>query len=129
LNGYASLKISIRKDAGHPSIVNEVKMLRLLGKFAQEADHPGLDFTRLARDIFEVDGPSGPHYVIVTQPQGPSLRTLQETFVNAKYPKILLKSLVHRLWFSVNWLHATCGVIHTGMLAGEIASNINDSLI
>lgn len=91
-------------------------MLQRLGKFAQEADHPGLDFTRLASDVFEIDGPSGRHYCIATKPQGSSLRTLQETFANAILPKILVKSLIHRLLFSVNWLHATCGVIHTGML-------------
>ena len=91
-------------------------MLQRLGKFAQGADHPGLDFTRLASDVFKIDGPSGRHYCIATKPQGSSLRTLQETFANAILPKILVKSLIHRLLFSVNWLHATCGVIHTGML-------------
>lgn len=90
-------------------------MLQRLGKFA-EVDHPGLDFTRLAQDIFEIDGPSGPHYCIVTKPQGPSLRVLQETLPNAVLPKLLVKSLIHQLLFSVNWFHATCGVIHTGML-------------
>lgn len=94
-------------------------MLRRLSEFAREADdHPGIDFTRLARDIFEIDGPYGRHYCIVTKPQGGSLRTLQETFTNAIFPKMLVKSLVHRLWFSLNWLHAACGVIHTGMLSG-----------
>jgi hypothetical protein len=91
-------------------------MLQRLGKFAQEADHPGLDFTRLARDVFEVDGPTGRHYCVATKPQGGSLRTLQETFPDAILPKLLVKSLIHRLLFSVNWLHATCGVVHTGML-------------
>lgn len=95
-------------------------MLQRLGKFAQEADHPGLDFTRLATDVFEVDGPSGRHYCIAMKPQGSSLRTLQETFANAILPKILVKSLIHRLLFSVNWLHATCGVIHTGLLNEKI---------
>lgn len=90
-------------------------MLQRLGKFA-EVDHPGLDFTRLAQDIFEIGGPSGPHYCIVTKPQGPSLRVLQETLPNAILPKLLVKSLIQRLLFSVNWFHATCGVIHTGML-------------
>ena len=37
-------------------VANEVKMLRRLGMLAQEANYPVLDFTRFARDIFEVDG-------------------------------------------------------------------------
>ena len=90
-------------------------MLQLLGTFAQGSDHPGLDFTRLASDVFEIDGPSGRHYCIAAKPQGTNLRTLQETLVNAILPKGLVKSLIHRLLFSVNWLHATCGVVHTGI--------------
>lgn len=98
-------------------------MLRRLREFAKEADHPGLDFTRLALDVFDIDGQSGRHYCIATKPQGSSLRALQETFANAIFPKMLVKSLVHRLWFSVNWLHATCGVIHTGMLYAWLAKS------
>ena len=93
-------------------------MLRRLGKFAQEADHPGLDFTRLASDIFELNGQFGRHYCIAAKPQGSSLRTLQKTFTDAILPKTLIKSLIHRLLFSINWLHATCGVVHSGMLSG-----------
>lgn len=89
-------------------------MLEHLKKHALTADHPGQDFTRLAHDIFEIEGRSGPHYCMVSEPQGPSLRTLQELFPDAKLPKPLVKSLIHRLLFAVNWLHATCGVIHTG---------------
>lgn len=105
-------------------VVSEVAMQRRLSEFAREADHQGLDFTRLARDIFEIDGPHGRHYCIATEPRESSLRTLQETFANAIFPKMLVKSLVHRLWFSVNWLHATCGVIHTGMLNGWFAKRV-----
>ena len=103
-------------------------MLRRLSEFAREADdHPGIDFTRLARDIFEIDGPYGRHYCIVTKPQGGSLRTLQETFADAIFPRMLVKSLVHRLWFSVNWLHATCGVVHTGMLSGWFTKRLSSN--
>jgi serine/threonine-protein kinase SRPK3 len=91
-------------------------MLQRLGKFAQEGDHPGLDFTRLARDIFEIDGPSGRHTCIAMRPQSCSVRTLQEIFPDAILPKNLVKSLVHRLLFSINWFHATCGVVHTGIV-------------
>lgn len=97
-------------------MLNEIAMLQRLGRLAHEADHPGMDFTRLAQDIFQIDGPWGPHYCIATKPQGASLRTLQAVFPNARLPKILVKSLIHRIFFAVNWLHVTCGVIHTGML-------------
>lgn len=94
-------------------------MLRCLKRFADtdQRDLPGVGFTRLADDIFEIDMDSlyGRHYCIASKPQGQSIRVLQETFPNGILPK-LVKSIVHRLWFSVNWFHSTCGVIHTGRL-------------
>ena len=47
-------------------IINEVNMLRRLDRFAQEADHPGLDFTRRAREIFELDGFHGGRYCCIS---------------------------------------------------------------
>ena len=90
-------------------------MMHYLKQRAEEEDHPGLDFTRLATDIFEITGPTGSHYCIASKPQGCSVRFLQENFSNGKLPKLLVRSLMHRLSFSVNWLHASCGTIHTGM--------------
>ena len=115
-NEYASLKISMQNDhdhVGHSPVLNEINMLRRLKQFADK-DHPGLDFIRIARDIFETESPNGVHYCIAYKPQGHSVRVLQEAFPNAIIPKLLVKSLIHRLFFAVNWLHATCGVAHTG---------------
>ncbi|EEP77080.1 predicted protein [Uncinocarpus reesii 1704] len=123
---YTSLKICIQVDNAETSpVLNEINMLRRLSKFAVK-DHPGLDFTRLAQDIFKIDGSSGCHYCIASKPKGNSLRTLQETFPNAILPKLLVKSLIHRLFFSVNWLHATCGVAHTDLSPQNILMEIDD---
>lgn len=115
-NEYASLKVSVRIDSNNAEaspVLNEINMLQRLKQFADK-DHPGLDFTKLARDIFETESLTGRHHCIAYKPQGNSVRTLQEVFPNAMIPKTLVKSLIHRLFFSVNWLHATCGVAHTG---------------
>lgn len=110
---YASLKISVQiNDFETSPVLNEINMLRRLKELSNK-DHPGLDFTRLARDIFEIEDH---HYCIASKPQGNSVRVLQEAFPNAMIPKLLVKSLVHRLFFSVNWLHAACGVAHTGTI-------------
>ncbi|PYI02578.1 kinase-like protein [Aspergillus sclerotiicarbonarius CBS 121057] len=123
---YASLKICIRDDTKGSPVLNEVAMLQRLSRFAQEADHPGLEFTRLAQDIFHIDTPTGPHYCIVTKPQGASIRTLQEVFPDAVLPKLLVKSLIHRLFVSVNWLHATCGLIHTDISPQNVLMDLED---
>ncbi|OOF90911.1 hypothetical protein ASPCADRAFT_409626 [Aspergillus carbonarius ITEM 5010] len=113
LKQYATLKICIRDHHPDSPVANEVAMLKCLRRHAQEADHPGLGFTRLAQDTFQIDTLTGSHHCIVTKLQGASIRTLQEVLPNAKLPKLLVKSLIHRLFVSVNWLHATCGLIHT----------------
>ncbi|OJD10516.1 CMGC/SRPK protein kinase [Emergomyces pasteurianus Ep9510] len=95
-------------------------------KTFSDKDHPGLDFTRLADDIFQLDSLFGCHYCIASKPQGNSLRTLQEIFPNRMLPKLLVKSLIHRLYFSVNWLHATCGVAHTDLLPQNVLMHIQD---
>ncbi|KAE8417852.1 hypothetical protein BDV36DRAFT_255589 [Aspergillus pseudocaelatus] len=55
-------------------------MLQRMKKFAEAASHPGLCFTRLASDIFELHTSFGRHCCIVSKPQGHSLRTLQIAF-------------------------------------------------
>ena len=92
---------------------------------AWEADHPGLDFTRLAEKIYETKGYPGPYYCVATKPQGPSLRTLQESFSNAKLPKLLVRSSLHQLLLR-DWLHATCGVMHTNISPQNMSTEIED---
>ncbi|KAL3444920.1 kinase-like domain-containing protein [Aspergillus insuetus] len=114
---YATVKVCIEQEgvAGSP-VLNEVKTLQRMKKFADAADHPGLCFTRLARS----------HYCIASKPQGHSLRDLQTAFADAKLPKILVRSLIHRLLFSVSWLHAICGLIHTDISPQNVLTELRD---
>ena len=61
-------------------IANELKMLKHMADVAKKVEHVGTDFTRLATDIFTVNGPAGLHHCIASIPQGNSLRKLQELF-------------------------------------------------
>lgn len=104
-------------------------MLRRLKRFADtdQRDLPGVGFTRLADDIFEIDRNSlyGRHYCIASKPQGQSIRVLQETFPNGILPKLLVKSIIHRLWFSVNWFHqpaASYILVGSSAMAGPFVS-------
>ncbi|KAL3483784.1 hypothetical protein BJX62DRAFT_230734 [Aspergillus germanicus] len=89
-NQYATVKVCIeQKDVEDSPVLNEVNALQRMKKFADAADHPGLCFTRLARDIFEVTSPQGRHYCIASKPQGHSLGELQAAFPDAKVPNLL----------------------------------------
>ncbi|KAJ5721960.1 protein kinase [Penicillium malachiteum] len=130
VNEYVLLKVSVQADhshAGNSPVLNEINMLRRLEQFAKE-DHPGLDFTRQACDIFETESVGGAHHCIAFKAQGNSVRKLQEIFPDAKFPKLLVKSLIHRLFFSVNWLYATCGATHTDISPQSVSMGIEDSM-
>ncbi|KAJ6189768.1 protein kinase [Penicillium mononematosum] len=127
---YTSLKVCVSHDTESSPVLNEINMLRRLKRFAdtEQRDLPGVGFTRLADDIFEIDGApiDGRHYCIASRPEGQSMRVLQETFPNAILPKLLVKSIIHRLWFSVNWFHSTCGVIHTDISPQNVLMLLED---
>ncbi|OAX85170.1 hypothetical protein ACJ72_00437 [Emergomyces africanus] len=112
-------------DSEASPVLNVINLLQRLKKFA-EKDHPEKDFTRLAHENFQINSIFGCHYFIVSKPQG---RTLQETFPNAMVPKILVKSLIAHLFYSVNWLLTTCGVTHTGNLPQNMLVHIEDDTI
>ncbi|KAJ5849928.1 hypothetical protein N7455_009784 [Penicillium solitum] len=127
---YTSLKVCVSQDTESSPILNEINMLRRLKIFADndQRNLPGVGFTRLADDIFEIDRDSlhSLHYCIASKPQGQSIRVLQETFPNGILPKLLVKSIIHRLWFSVNWFHSTCGVIHTDISPQNALMQLED---
>ncbi|RAH74708.1 protein kinase [Aspergillus aculeatinus CBS 121060] len=126
---YTSLKVCIgieQADKKPSPVLNEVRMLERVQNVAEAADHPGLYFIRLATNIFELHSSSGRHYCIAAKPQSHSLRTLQTTYPNARVPRLLVRSLVHRLFFSINWLHATCGLIHTDISPLNVLMKIED---
>ena len=120
---YVSIKVCIQDTESSP-IFNEISMLRHLRRCGDKRpDSPGLLFTRLADDIFELDSPSGGrHYCIVSKPHASNVRSLQEHFPDAIVPKLLVRSLIHRVLFSVAFLHATCNVAHTGRLLARYSS-------
>ncbi|EFE37876.1 hypothetical protein TRV_07467 [Trichophyton verrucosum HKI 0517] len=119
---YKTLKVTVQTDnvlrASIPPVLNEVNMLKHLKSAAvetKEINHPGVDFIRFAEEILEIDSPvtGGRHYCIVTKPQGNSVRALQDEFPGGILPRLLVKSIVHRLFFGLNWLHAGARVVHT----------------
>jgi hypothetical protein len=89
-------------------------MLHRLAQKASETDHFGVRFTRLARDVFEIEGPAGRHSCMVMEPQGNNVRALQDLLPSPMLPPVMVRSLVTGVLLALNWLHVDCNVIHTG---------------
>ncbi|KAF3898435.1 Protein kinase domain-containing protein [Trichophyton interdigitale] len=120
-NEYKTLKVTVQADnvlrSSTPPVLNEVNMLKHLGSATlnqDEADKIALKHLRLAEEILEIDNPitGGRHYCIVSQPQGNSVRVLQE-FPGGILPRLIVKAIAHQLLIGLNWLHACAHVVHT----------------
>ncbi|KAL4863753.1 hypothetical protein BDV12DRAFT_189478 [Aspergillus spectabilis] len=102
---YTSLKVCINeKNSDTSPVLNEVNMLRRMTKVAQEAEHPGLFLLVL------------PVTYSKSTRRMAGTNTLLRNRMGLMLPMLLVRSLVHRLFFSVNWLHVSYGVIHTGIV-------------
>ncbi|GBF65334.1 dual specificity protein kinase [Trichophyton mentagrophytes] len=121
-NEYQTLKVTVQADnvlrSSTPPVLNEVNMLKHLGSATlnqDEADKIALKHLRLAEEILEIDNPitGGRHYCIVSQPQGNSVRVLQEEFPGGILPRLIVKAIAHQLLIGLNWLHACAHVVHT----------------
>lgn len=111
---YATLKVCIENDSTDSPVSNEINMLKHLQDFAQSVVHSGTDFVRMASDVFEIETKTGKHTCIVSKPHGCSLRKVQEYIAPGALLKSIIKPNLHRLILALNFLHATCDVIHTG---------------
>ena len=110
---YVTLKIGIQDNSNTSPIRNEIETLQHLAKSPRE--HPGSNYARLAKDIFEIEGPRGKHSCVVSTPQGCSLWALQSMFPEGKVPAEVVSYVVQRLLGCVNWLFCDCDIVHTGM--------------
>lgn len=88
-----------------------------LAKFAEHDNHEGIKHIRLSKDEFQTPGTSlwYRHQCIVHQPQGTSFGVLQEKYPDEILPVEIVKSMITPLLRALDWLHNTCGVVHTGM--------------
>ncbi|GAM91389.1 hypothetical protein ANO11243_094390 [Dothideomycetidae sp. 11243] len=89
-------------------------MLRYISQKAKSSlELAGYFFTRFADDVFLVQSAFGDHYCFASEAHAPSVRSLQGIFPDRKMPKSLVKSLIHRVLFALNFLHLDCNVVHT----------------
>lgn len=110
---YTSIKVFVHETTDTSPALNEIKMLQYLKRCPR--DHPGSTTARLPEDDFQLDGPTGRHHCIVSEPQSSSLWTIQHMFPDSKLPREFVMDAVHRLLACINWLHLDCSVIHSGL--------------
>ncbi|KIW62711.1 hypothetical protein PV04_10855 [Phialophora macrospora] len=123
---HVSLKVCVQDESPGSPPINEVNMLQRLKSLAERDNHPGVVFTRLPLETFELYGPHGRYLCIVAEAEGRSLHELQKSFL---LPRTLVRSLMLKLAYAVHWLHRTCGVIHTDISRQNVLIAVGEPTI
>ena len=63
---------------------------------------------------FKHKGPNGTHTCIALEPLGPSIREIERQFRGTGLPQTLVKQIASQILLSLDFLHGSCGIIHSG---------------
>lgn len=103
------------------AIQEELQVLQRL--ISADPTHPGSDVVRKLVDSFELEGEKGNHLCLVYEPLRETFDTHRRRFRGGVLPESLLKVYVKVLLIGLDYLHKSCGIIHTGM-SGVIATKL-----
>lgn len=80
-----------------------------------DASHRGRSLFRTYSDSFEIAGPEGKHVCLAYEPMREPMWPFKKRFRNGVIPLPLVKTYVYFLLVALDYLHAGCGVVHTGL--------------
>ncbi|KAG8704859.1 hypothetical protein FRC08_002009 [Ceratobasidium sp. 394] len=103
---------------------DEVAMLEKI--ISADRSHPGAPHLLEYYDSFVVVGSNGPHRCIVTEILGPSLDHLRSQFEYCLPPRIF-KSIMRQLLLGLDYLHTSCGIIHTDIKFDNIMFRLHNT--
>jgi serine/threonine-protein kinase SRPK3 len=66
--------------------------------------------------IHEHTGHNGKHLCLVFKVMGKNVSALRREFPSRQIPAALMKQIARQVLFGLDYLHQSCGVIHTGRL-------------
>ncbi|KAF6792653.1 serine/threonine-protein kinase SRPK3 [Colletotrichum sojae] len=126
---HVSLKLQLHSKAMRDYAGHEAAIHRRI--FRAEGKHPGRNLVRGLLDSFEVAGPDGSHSCLVYYPLWEDVQTFLGRNPIMRLPKGAGALILHRLFLSLDFLHANCQVIHTDIKARNImwATHVDDPVL
>jgi serine/threonine-protein kinase SRPK3 len=114
VNQHVALKI-LTADSyyGVGKSVYELAILQHISKVDQR--HAGYKHVIHLLDHFTHTGPHGEHLCLVFKVMGESVGALRRRFPTRQVPAALWKRIARQVLLGLDYLHQSCGVIHTGL--------------
>ena len=86
---------------------------------AADPGHPGYQHIVLLLDNFIHKGPNGEHLCLVMELLGENLVTMRRRLQGSRFPAAFVKNVARQTLLGLDYLHTSCGIIHTGMPANK----------
>lgn len=114
---HVAVKVLTSDSYGGAKPVYELEILKHISRI--NPSHPGYSHTVHLLNSFVHNGPNGDHLCLVLELMGQSVAQLQQYFPNKRLPQHLGRQIARQVLHVLDWLHGSCGVIHTGMLTKQ----------
>ena len=111
---HVALKILTADSYGGLKPVYELDILKHISR--TDPSHPGYKHVVHLLNSFVHEGPNGKHLCLALKLMGQSVFNLQQCFPNKQLPVHIGRQIAEQILHALNWLHGSCGIIHTGML-------------
>lgn len=113
-NQHVALKIVVAHSHGGENAFCELEILQRI--LTADPSHDGYKHVIHLLDNFQHTGPNGKHLCLVFKVMGESVSALRRRFPTRQIPAALMKQIARQVLLGLDYLHQSCGVIHTGVL-------------
>jgi serine/threonine-protein kinase SRPK3 len=100
-----------------PKHIDELRILQRT--MSADPQHSGYGRIIHLFDHFEHKGPYGTHLCLVLELLGPSVSAVQKAYQMQQHemPAPVVKKIAKQILQGLDYLHQSCGIIHTGSLS------------
>jgi serine/threonine-protein kinase SRPK3 len=113
---HVTLKIYMQTSSMGQHVDNELKMYsRIAQPPKRSRNHPGRAAVRTLLDSFDVQGPEDKHRCLVHAPLWQSVLAFLRCNPVERLPAAVLAAVLQRVFVALDYLHAECQIIHTGL--------------
>jgi serine/threonine-protein kinase SRPK3 len=113
-NCYVALKVMTADALYGEKHIDELRILQTTN--STNVHDPGHSRIVQLRQNFEHLGPNGAHLCLVLELLGPSMSDVQRFFRQKQkaIPSVIVKRVLRQTLLGLDYLHHSCGIVHTG---------------